>query len=152
MHDFERLLRNVNDLDINDVFKQIWSDSKVQRFIIALNTEGETTSQLFNLGVDSDGQLLTPAYTFNTIQFKVEKGQRFDHVTLKDTGGFYESFVVIPLPTGFRLTANPIVDDGSNLFEKYGEKVVGLTESNQELLGAFIEEDFTKELEKRLFQ
>ena len=149
MKDIERLLRNVNNLDINDILFTLWNDNKVQNYIIDLNTEGEQTSQLYNLGIDSEGNNLGE-YSPYTIQFKVEKGQRFDHVTLKDTGDFYETFVVKPNKKGFEIVANPNKDD-DNLFEIYGKEIVGLTEDNKTILLGFIKEDFNKELEKRLF-
>jgi hypothetical protein len=150
MKDVERLLNNVNKLDINDIFYSLWSDNKVQNYIIDLNTEGEQTSQLYNLGIDAEGNSLGD-YSPYTIQFKVDKGQRFDHITLKDTGDFYETFKVKPNKKGFELIANPNKDD-DNLFEIYGKEIVGLTKDNQKLLIGFIESDFSKELEKRLFQ
>jgi len=150
MKDIERLLSNLNNLNINDIFFALWSDNKVQNYIIDLNTEGETTSQLYNLGVDSEGNSLGE-YSPYTIQFKVDKGQRFDHITLKDTGDFYETFKVKPKKRGFELVANPNKDD-DNLFEIYGKEIVGLTKDNQKLLMAFVETDFNKELEKRVFQ
>ena len=58
MKDFERLLNNVNKFDLNDVFYTLWNDNKVQNYIIELNTEGQPTSQLYNLGVDSLGETL----------------------------------------------------------------------------------------------
>jgi hypothetical protein len=156
MKDFERLLKNINSLDIDDIFKTLWSDSKVQNYIIDLNTEGKPTSQLYELGIDSKGVILGEYATSTIIgtslfEGKIDKGQRFDHVTLKDTGGFYETFVVIPKAKGFELKANPLVGD-SNLFKDWGDDIVGLTKVNQELLIVFIETDFNKELEKRLFQ
>ena len=150
MQDFERLLKNINNLNINDIFFELWSDNRVQNYIIDLNTEGKPTSQLYELGVDSLGNSLGEYSPF-TIPFKVEKGQRFDHITLKDTGDFYESFIVTPLKTGFKIDANPIKDD-DNLFDLFGKDIVGLTEENQERLVAFIEADFNKKLEERLFQ
>lgn len=150
MKDFERLLNNLNKLDINDIFFSLWNDNKVQNFIIELNTEGKPTSQLYELGVDSEGNSLGE-YSPYTIQFKIEDGQRFDHVTLKDTGDFYETFKVKPNKKGFELMANPNKDD-DNLFEIYGKEIVGLTKDNQKLLLAFVETDFNKELEKRIFQ
>jgi len=150
MNDFKRLLDNVNKLNINDIFFSLWKDNRVQNYIIDLNTEGEQTSQLYNLGIDSEGNSLG-TYSPYTIQFKIEKGQRFDHVTLKDTGDFYETFKVKPSKKGFEIIANPNKDD-DNLFEIYGKEIVGLTKDNKKLLLAFVEEDFNKELEKRLFQ
>ena len=153
MQDIERLLNNLNKLNINDIFYSLWSDNKVQNYIIKLNTSGEKTSQLYSLGVDANGVALGD-YTFNTIQMKLagDGNKRVDHITLTDSGDFYKSFVVAPNKKGFELKADPITDDGTNLFDRFGEDVVGLTKDNQKLLIGFIESDFNKELEKRLLQ
>lgn len=149
MWDFRKLLRNVNRLDLDAVFKKMWAKGEVKRYIIALNTKGESTSQLFELGEDSKGRSLGN-YAPSTVEYKFNEGQRFDHITLEDTGGFYKSFKVIPLSDGFRIEADPLKDD-TNLFREYGEDIVGLNKENTQLLAAFIKEDFEKELVKRLF-
>jgi len=152
MKDFERLLNNVNKFDLNDVFYTLWNDNKVQRYIIKLNTAGEKTSQLYNLGVDSLGKSLGE-YSNNTIQMKLngDGNKRVDHITLIDSGGFYESFVVSPNKKGFKIESNPIMDDGTNLLDRFPD-VEGLTKENEEVLLAFVKEDFNKEIEKRLFE
>ena len=65
------------------------------RLVISLNTEGEPTSQLYELGEDSLGKALQGKtilkggeYTPFTKSIKQEKGQRFDNPTLKDSGAF----------------------------------------------------------------
>jgi len=154
MQDIERLLNNVNKLNINDIFYSLWSDNEVQKYIVKLNTEGETTSQLYELGVDAKGKTIGSGnYAPSTIDYKLfgSGDSRIDHITLKDTGKFYDSFKVKPNKKGFELVANPNKDD-DNLFEIYGKEIVGLTKDNQKLLIAFVEEDFNKELERRLFQ
>ena len=150
MDDFKRLLNNINKLDIDDIFNQLWKDNKTQNFIIQLNTEGQPTSQLFKFGVDSLGVSLGEYADF-TIQKKIEDGQLFDRITLKDTGDFYETFIVRPLKKGFSMRANPDKED-NNLFDEFGSEIVGLTKENEVILAAFIEKDFNDELEKRLFQ
>lgn len=150
MQDFERLLNNVNNLDLNDVFLSMWKRNDVQDYIIELNTEGEQTSQLYSLGVDSLGNKLGE-YSGFTKNIKASKGQRIDHITLKDTGEFYGSFKITPNNKGFRISANPFKDD-SNLFDDFGVDIVGLTKENVKLLLDFIEPMFSKEFEKRLFQ
>lgn len=150
MKDFERLLNNVNNLDLNDIFLAMWKRNDVQDYIIELNTEGEKTSQLFELGVDSLGIGLG-GYSDFTKNIKSNKGQRIDHITLKDTGEFYKSFKVTPSKKGFVINANPFKDD-SNLFDDFGVEIVGLTKGNVKLLLDFIEPMFSKEFEKRLFQ
>lgn len=150
MNDFEKLYKQVKKFDINQILKNVWSLSVVQQYITALNTEGKPTSQLYNLGEDSDGAKLTPPYSFNTIRIKVENGQRSDHVTLKDTGGFYESFEVNGFNFGFEITANTITDGGNDLEDKYGEKIIGLNDENIEILGEFIAPYFIEEATKIL--
>lgn len=153
MKELEQLLVRLNKLDINDIFKtKVWARSDSKEYIIALNTEGETTSQLYNLGVDSLGQTLGQ-YTPYTKQAKSTGSgdKRIDHITLKDTGEFYESFRVIPTNKGFNIIANPN-KDGDNLFDDFGEEIVGLTKENEKLMLEFVEEFFENELEKRLFQ
>lgn len=152
MKDLERLLKNINKLDIDDIFYNLWKNNKVQNYIIDLNTEGEPTSQLYELGQDSLGRELGN-YSPYTVERKLfgSGDNRVDHITLKDTGEFYESFVVRPNKKGFKITANPNKDD-DNLFQIYGKEIVGLSEDNENLLLAFIEKDFEEELEKRLFQ
>jgi len=149
MRDFERILVNLEALDLNDIFLDIWKDNKVQNYIIDLNTEGKPTSQLYELGEDSKGRSLGE-YSDITKVIKLENGQRFDHITLKDTGDFYESFIVRPMKKGFKIEANPNKED-TDLFEEFGKDIVGLNEENTELLLAFVEEDFNKELMNRVF-
>ena len=153
MKDFERLLRNVNNLDLNDVFLAMWKRNDVQKFVIRLITEGEQTSQLYNLGQDGNGKFLG-LYTPNTVDAKLfgSGDSRVDHITLKDSGGYYDSYVFIPKPKGFSVISNPIMDDGKNLFDRFGEDIEKLSEDNTELVLAFFEPDFNKELEKRLLQ
>lgn len=145
MDGFIELEKRFRNFDINNILKKVWEQPKVEQYIVELNTE----EQLYKKGIGSDGKQLEPPYTVTTIQFKVEKGQRFDHVTLKDSGGFYESFEVIPNNKGFKIKANPITDDGTNLFAKYGD-VTGLTQESTELLERFIAPYFNTETEKAL--
>ena len=146
MKDIERLLNNVSNLDLNDVLFQMWRRNDTQDYIIELNTK----DQLFDDGIDSLGSELGD-YTPYTKQIKSEKGQRYDHITLNDTGEFYKSFKVVPSKKGFKITANPNKDD-TNLFQEFGVDIVGLTKENVFKLLDFIEPMFSKEVEKRLFQ
>lgn len=146
MKDIERLLNNVNKLDLDDILLAMWKRNDTQDYIIELNTE----EQLYDKGIDSKGNDLGE-YSPYTKQIKSEKGQRFDHITLKDTGEFYKSFVVKPNKKGFKITANPNKDD-TDLFREFGVDIVGLTKESVFKLLDFIEPLFKKELEKRLFQ
>ena len=148
MNDFERLLSSIERFNVNEILREVWKNPKVQNFIIDLNTEGKPTSQLFEKGEDSLGVSLGDYSPF-TKAIKAEKGQRLDHITLKDTGDFYETFNVIPFLLGFRLEANPIKED-SNLFDDFGKDIVGLNEENIIILGEFIRPFFIAVAKKRL--
>ena len=157
MKDFERLLNNVNNLDLNDIFLTLWSDKKVQNYAIDLLTKGEKTSQLYELGQDGDGVFIGE-YAESTIEGtssfegKKSKGQRYDRVTLSDSFDYYETFVMLPNSKGFTITDNPM-KDGKDITERYGNiNVTKLQDVNKDLLLAFAEKDFSKEFEKRLFQ
>ena len=107
-------------------FKLVFNTSEIKKKIIYLNT----IEQLYEKGIDSEGLELYPFYSEATILYKQEKGQRYDHVTLKDTGAFYKSFAVVVGPDYFLIEADP--DKGDNdLLDIYGEDVLGLTEESK---------------------
>lgn len=149
MNDFDVLLKKVKRFDVDKVLREVWRNPRVQNFIIELNTEGQSTSQLFAKGEDIFGVSLGDYSPF-TIQLKVEKGQRTDHITLKDTGDFYETFTVFPLLKGFRLEAKGDKPDGESVFDNFEEsRVVGLSENNLIILSVFIQPFF--EMEAKIF-
>ena len=136
---FESLKRKVNDVKeaVNPVelLHALFLDPEFTDLIIRLNTEGEQTSQLIR-GVDSKGKQLDEIggeYSPYTVMIKKEKGQITDHVTLKDTGYFYQSFktywdnneILIEADT---TKANEyIVED---LTTRWGKDIIGLSEQN----------------------
>ena len=135
----ESLKRKVNDVKeaVNPVelLHALFLDPEFTDLIIRLNTEGEQTSQLIR-GVDSKGKQLDEIggeYSPYTVMIKKEKGQITDHVTLKDTGYFYQSFktywdnneILIEADT---TKANEyIVED---LTTRWGKDIIGLSEQN----------------------
>jgi hypothetical protein len=145
MDSFERLQEKFRKLDVNRILREVWRNPIVQQKITELNTK----NQLFEKGEDSKGETLG-IYTPFTIQIKVEKGQRIDHITLLDTGEFYESFKVVPLLRGFRIEANPDKGGGDNLFDDFGENIVGLSEESLLILCTFIQPFFTEAAKKAL--
>ena len=69
--------------------KHLFQQTSFRKLIIDLNTE----EQLYSQGVDSKGVQLGE-YSIYTKGLKQNKGQRTDHITLKDTGEFYKSFSI----------------------------------------------------------
>jgi len=147
MKDIERLLNNIDSLDLNDILFAMWSRNDTQDYIIELNTE----DQLYEEGIRSDGSEIGE-YTPYTKQLKStgSGNSRIDHITLKDTGAFYKSFKIKPNKKGFKIIANPNKDD-TNLFDEFGVDIVGLTKENVFKLLDFIEPMFNEEVEKRIF-
>jgi hypothetical protein len=139
--DFTRLDRLFSALE-NLSEDKIWLfavDKDVQDEIIRINTE----DQLEEEGIDSLGRKLGD-YAPSTIAYKRRKGQRYDHVTLKDEGDFYNSFNV-------KVNVNEIIidaDDSSKynkpLFEVWGVDVLGLTDDNMNYIKEMILENYIK--------
>lgn len=139
--DFTRLDKLFSALD-NLTEDKIWLfavDKDVQDEMIRINTE----DQLEEEGIDSLGRKLGD-YAPSTIAYKRRKGQRYDHVTLKDEGDFYNSFNV-------KVNVNEIIidaDDSSKynkpLFEVWGVDVLGLTDENMTYIKEMILENYIK--------
>lgn len=88
---FESILRvcnNVKKLNQDKILKEIFEDKDLQLDIINLNKD-----QMYEQGVDSKGVTLGE-YHPRTVEEKIKKGQRHDHITLKDTGEFYDSIKI----------------------------------------------------------
>jgi hypothetical protein len=126
-------LDNIIALDENQLIKEVLSNKEVQRFIIDLNTQG----QLFEKGIDALGVSLGD-YAATTIEGtsnfngKKEKGQRFDHITLNDTGKFYKSFKIVLSAKSFSIVADGQKDD-VNLLEEF-RNVLGLTDEHLQIV------------------
>ena len=54
----------------------------------------QTEEQMY-LGINADGNAITPDYAKATINYKKRTGQPYDRVTLKDSGDFYDSMKLI---------------------------------------------------------
>ncbi len=116
------------------VWKEIFKDKTLHTFILDLITE----DQLFKKGVDEDGNVIGE-YSIRTQEISGGEKMAGTHYTLKDTGAFFDSFTLDVYPDYFEINANPIKinDEGekTNLFFKYGEGIIGLTQESLEKLG-----------------
>jgi hypothetical protein len=116
-------------LDVNKAL-DFSVDSDIQELIIELNQE-----QLYNLGEDSEGKSLG-TYAPTTVMIKQAQGVPTDRITLKDTGDFYSSFKVFYSNGEIFIDADGQKDD-TNLFDEYGEDILGLNDANMSI---FIDE------------
>ena len=85
-------------------------------------------TQLYDEGIRSDGRPVVPKYKPLTIQIKLENNQPTDRVTLRDTGNFHESFMIVFEEDSFYITS---ADSKTTIVtHKYGKKIFGLTDEN----------------------
>ena len=86
--------------------------------------------QLFNRGIDSTGTTIGWYSQLTEILSGGEK--KFNtHYTLKDTGQFYKQMFVVVLKDALVIDSDGAYkENGDNLFQKYGENIVGLTNEN----------------------
>lgn len=135
------ILERVVSLDEDAAFFFVFSIKDNQAKIIELNTMG----QLFNEGVDSLNRLLGD-YAPSTRESKIRRfGASFpSHITLFEEGDFYDSFKVKVFNNGkFEITANTQKND-TDLAQRYGEEIIGLTEESTEILSEFVVKDLVQ--------
>lgn len=134
----QEIANRLKSINVDSIVKQILRNPLVQAQIIDFNTH----EQLFLKGIDSEGRTLksiggsrfTPSgYAPFTIRIKQAEGQRTQNITLNDTGEFYNSFTVTVGGDSFTIDANPN-KNGDNLFDDWGEDIVGLTDENLQKL------------------
>lgn len=134
MKRLKTLVKRIDAVDENKFIMWLFRNKEFKDFIVKLNTD----RQLYEMGVDALGRSLgeySQATIFGTVNFegKIDKGQRYDHVTLNDTGKFYESFRVTKTSEGFKITAKTIKEN-TDLLSVWGEDILGLTEESLQML------------------
>jgi len=107
---------------------KVFSDAQFREWVLDLIRQ----DQLFKQGIDGDGDIIG-TYSEYTEMLNPEKvaGTPF---TLFDTGDFYKSFILYIYKDAIEVDANPIKinDKGEkeNLFWKYGENIIALTDES----------------------
>ncbi len=147
------IIDNVNALSENKVMFNVLSDRVLQAQVLDLNTQ----NQLYEKGVDSLGQSLgdySQATIYGTANFegKIAKGQRYDHITLNDTGRFYNSFRFINEADGLTISANSITDEGTDLAKTFGQEIVGLTSESKAILIEEVTPRIVEEVRKEILR
>ena len=128
--------------------KEAWlfaMDRDAKEEIIRLNTE----DQLFDEGIDSMDRTLG-AYSEVTKAIKRSKGQRTDHVTLKDTGEFYDSFKVRVDSKGFEIEADDTAFYDVPLTQTWGNDIIGLTKENIGFMAEWLKPGYVEYVFKKL--
>lgn len=124
-----KIARRAQRLTSGAVFLLVFSTPEVKRLIIELNTEGQ-----LRFGKLSDGSTLPDYSRISQDLFDKPDGP----IQLFDTGDFYDSFTIQSVTKEFiQISADPIKGD-TNLFERYGIDVLGLTDENIEVLNEMV--------------
>lgn len=95
-----------------------------------------TQDQLFEKGEDGLGNPLGEYSDFTklfkeTIAGQLGRSTRSDHITLKDTGEFYESIKVELTSKGILINSKPQKED-TNLIDEFGKEILFVNEQNLE--------------------
>ena len=93
---------------------------------------GLIKNRLYQKGIDAFGNEITPTYSKYTIEEKKSKNQRTSHVTLRDTGNFYDGIFVEIVNNVIKVDST----DGKteSLISKYGEGILGFTQEEKEFI------------------
>lgn len=125
----------------DDIIEEITKQKETQEFLIFVLQE-----QLFQTGEDGKG-IAIGMYSPFTIAIKKRKGQPTDRVTLKDTGDFYRSYVIIPFNGGFTIDADGEKED-KNLFDIYGDDILLPSQESLDLIAEYYEEQLIEYIKK----
>jgi len=104
--------------------------------------------QLRRKGIDGDGKVI--GYYSLTTSF-INPLKKFNtHYTLYDTGEFFKSMYIRVLADRIEIEADSNKGD-EDLFIKYGNEIVKLTDENKELVAEIIRKEYRKIVRKTLF-
>lgn len=142
-------LRNAQEISVDLIWKKVFNDANLKEIILNYIKQ----DQLFEKGVNENDKIIG-LYSKMTERLSNGKKKEGTPYTLFDTGEFYESINYLVGYKLINITADPIKidEDGetTNLFEKYGEGIIGLTTSSKEKLAIEIQKRFIVELRKLL--
>lgn len=93
-----------------------------------------TEEQLFEKGITATGISIADyaPYSPVTVEYKKQKGQPYDRVTLRDTGDFHSSFYLQIDNEKFTFDAEDWKT--RDLLRWYGDDIMGLTDQNKQRL------------------
>lgn len=120
-------------------------DSATRTEILRMIKEDQLTAK----GIDATGEVI--GYYSLTTELISKGRKKFNtHYTLDDTGYFYRSIFVRVLANEIQINADGDKDD-ENIIEKYGSKILNLTNENLELLIERVKKAYIKELQRRIY-
>lgn len=138
------LLRKAKLLSDSVAWLNTFQSSITRKWVLDLVRE----EQLRSKGVDGNNEVIG-YYSLTTSLINPKKVFNTPY-TLFDTGDFYRSFWLAVSSNYIEINANG--DKGEeDLFEKYGEKIIALTDENFQKLKEMVYTSYLKQLRKLLF-
>ena len=143
------LLLKTRELVFADVWRAVFDDQQFKTEIL----DWIRWEQLYNEGIDELGQIIGTYSTYTAMLNPTKAaGTPF---TLYDTGAFYNSMIITVLESAIEIDADPIKTDESgqttDLFNEYGDGIIGLTDEHKTLLANELIIRFQTETERLLF-
>lgn len=123
-------LLNSAQLRLSEQFfwRKTFSDPLFRKWIL----DKIRQDQLFKKGIDQDGDIIGYYSEFTEMMNPEKKAGT--HYTLKDTGEFYESMIIYIYTNYIEIDADPWKENDNgekeNLFYKYTEAIIGLTDEH----------------------
>ena len=147
------LLDNITSfLKPDEVWKRVFLDKTLQNTIIV---EYIQQDQLLDKGVDESGNPLRnkdngrTTCSATTEMLSDGRKREGEPYNLFDSGDFYKSMVFLLGKDFFEIDADPIKDN-DNLFTKFGEGIIGLTEESRIKLQEELLTRYDKEIRRIL--
>ena len=124
LKELEKISRNLKELQRN-------SEKNILKVVKRNEAEAAdliTEKQLFEKGIDGDGEKLLP-YARLTVKIKKAKGDPFNRTTLKDEGDFYRG--VYQKNNSFPILYDSKDSKTGKLFDQYGDKILTHTKESE---------------------
>lgn len=128
--DLGTVLKRAKTITQETIWRAVLNDPIFRNWTLDLVRQ----KQLFEQGIDENNQIIG-VYSEWTELAKPEKVAGTPY-TLYDTGEFYKSMFIIVFADSFIIDADPMKQGMTgqvNLFDKYGEGIIGLTDESKTL-------------------
>jgi len=146
----EEYAKKVKSINETTFWLSAANTEQVKKLIIKLNTE----IQLGRQNVDSTSKKLSEIggeYTDFTLELNASIGRPKlgpDRIDLHATGRFWRSWRVTITAKRIIIEADPITTDGTNLTDRWGPKIIGLTNESFEQVKEQIKQNYFREVKR----
>lgn len=144
---FHNIVKRASKLTTDKLVLAIMKDKDITDEMVRMNT----MDQLYDEGIDSKGNFLgyySPATIQGTHNYpgKIQKGQRYDHITLNDSGKFYASEKVKLYADGMTFVANTQKTSSENAYDQGAHGQVFKLKKKAKVVDTDLIKDFGKDI------